>query len=108
MIGGHWWDGFRGNEYPDEDEGASMAKAILKRHLKIDAEPDQVLVGLQRDCIPQYNVGHDKILKDTDADLLGNFRGTLSLAGSSYKGVGLNDCVRQARDAVMALKEDGF
>ncbi|KAL8797728.1 MAG: hypothetical protein Q9195_000080 [Heterodermia aff. obscurata] len=56
MLGGHWWDQW--DTYPDEDEGASMAKAVLRRHLGISTEPDAIRVALQKDCIPQYTVGH--------------------------------------------------
>lgn len=105
MLGGHWWDGF--SSYPDEDEGAAMAKTVLRRHLKIDVEPDAVNVGLQKDCIPQYVVGHEKRMKAAHGELMQGFRGKLKVAGNSYMGVGLNDCVMAARDIVMAIKRGG-
>ena len=102
MLGGHWWDDFV--SYPDEAEGVAMARAVLKRHLKIEEEPAMVNVGLQRECIPQYMVGHHKKMKNTHHDLMRAFRGRLAVAGNSYTGVGLNDCIRAARDVVMDLK----
>lgn len=102
MLGGHWWDGF--SSYPDEDEGAAMAKTILHRHLKVDIEPDAVQVGLQRECIPQYVVGHEKRMRMANSELMHGFRGKLKVAGNSYTGVGLNDCVRAAMDVVMGIK----
>lgn len=102
MLGGHWWDGWKA--YPDEEMGASMAKDILKRHLGISEEPRAIRVGLQKDCIPQYMVGHDlRMARGHDA--LQKFNGRLRVAGSSYTGVGLNDCVRSARNVVMGLVE---
>ena len=80
-----------------------MARAVLKRHLHIDAEPEQVLVGLQRECIPQYTVGHSKRLATARGDLMDGFHGRLSVAGNSYRGVGLNDCIKSARDLVIDL-----
>jgi oxygen-dependent protoporphyrinogen oxidase len=103
MLGGHWWDGF--DSYPDEEEGAAMAKAILKRHLRIEIEPEVVNVGLQRECIPQYTVGHEERMKRAHGELMSAFKGKLTVAGNSYTGVGLNDCVRAARDAVMGVKK---
>lgn len=100
MLGGHWWNDR--STYPDEDEGARMAKAVLKRHLGIDKEPTLIKVGLQKDCIPQYIVGHRERMAQTSS-LLGRFEGRLRVAGSSYTGVGLNDCVRAARDVVQRL-----
>jgi len=102
MLGGHWWDDF--SSYPDEDEGAVMAKMIMRRHLKIDVEPETVKVGLQKECIPQYVVGHEKRMRMANSELMHGFRGKLRVAGNSYTGVGLNDCVRAARDVVMGIK----
>lgn len=99
MLGGHWWDSF--SEYPDEAEGVAMAKALLKRHLKIEEEPIAVHVGLQRQCIPQYTVGHDARMKNAHGELIQSFKGKLAVAGSSFTGVGINDCVRAARDIAM-------
>ena len=103
MFGGHWWDGF--DSYPDEEEGASMAKAVLKRHLRIEDEPQVVNVGLQRECIPQYTVGHEARMKKAHGELMAAFSGKLTVAGNSYTGVGLNDCVRAARDVVLGIKK---
>ena len=100
MLGGHWWDGF--STYPGEDEGASMAKAVLKRHLNVTAEPRTLRVSLQRDCIPQYAVGHEDRMADASR-VLETWKGRLRVAGNSYTGVGLNDCVRAARDVVRGL-----
>ncbi len=101
MLGGHWWDGW--TAYPDEEEGASMAKAILQRQLGISEEPRATRVSLQRDCIPQYSVGHQKNMEDASRQLKRMFQGRLRVAGNSYTGVGLNDCVRAARDVVQGL-----
>ena len=101
MLGGHWWNGW--TKYPDESEGAGMAKATLTRHLGITEKPQAVLVGLQRDCIPQYTVGHHRRLHLTHKMLWENFQGRLRVAGNSYTGVGINDCVRSAWDVVQGL-----
>ena len=93
MIGGHWWDDY--DSYPDAEEGESMAKRILARHLNITETPVAVRVGLQKDCIPQYEVGHEERLAQADKELKA-FDGRLKVAGSSYTGVGLNDCVKAA------------
>lgn len=103
MLGGHWWDGWVA--YPDEEQGASMAKSVLRRHLGISKEPQAVHVALQRDCIPQYTVGHHSRMVQAH-EALKRFGGRLRVAGNSYNGVGLNDCVRSAREAVTGLSED--
>lgn len=103
MFGGHWWDTY--DSYPDEEEGAAMAKSILKRHLGVEEEPATVNVGLQRNCIPQYTVGHDMRMGKAHHELLRAFKGKLAVAGNSYTGVGLNDCVRAARDTALDVAQ---
>ncbi|KAK0102541.1 oxygen-dependent protoporphyrinogen oxidase [Cadophora gregata] len=102
MLGGHWWDAFE--TYPDEEEGINMARSVLHRHLKITDKPAATRVSLQRNCIPQYTVGHESRLQAAHLDLMREFKGKLAVAGNSYTGVGLNDCVRAARDVVMGMK----
>lgn len=101
MLGGHWWDDF--DTYPDEDQGAHMAKAILRRHLGVSEEPRVIRVSLQESCIPQYSVGHEDRMSVTSKRLTKAFGGRLRVAGNSYTGVGLNDCIRAARDVVEGL-----
>lgn len=103
MMGGHWWDG--AETYPTNDEGAAMAKAVLKRHLGITDEPEAVLVNLQKNCIPQYTVGHEERMKGAHDDLMKSFGGRLAVAGNSYTGVGVNDCVRAARDVAVRMRD---
>ena len=102
MLGGHWWDNW--DTYPDEGEGEYMAKAIVARHLNILEEPQAVRVSLQRECIPQYTVGHAERMGETSASLLRTFDGQLRVAGNSFAGVGLNDCIRAAKDVVAELQ----
>lgn len=102
MLGGHWWDGWPA--YPDEQEGLSMAKAVLERHLGIREEPEASQVRLQRDCISQYVVGHEMKLKEAHNNIWHEYRGRLKVAGSWISGVGVNDCLRSAWDVVRGLK----
>lgn len=105
MMGGHWWDDSFSSSYPTEEEGAAMAKAVLKRHLNISEEPAKVIVSLQRECIPQYTVGHGERMKRANSELMSSFGGRLAVAGNSYTGVGVNDCVKGAWDVVLRLKD---
>ena len=50
---------------------------------------------------PQYNVGHSLRLKRIESCLRGH--PGLMLAGCSYQGVGLPDCVRSGREAAVKL-----
>lgn len=119
MLGGHYWDACPGGSaaeggvdrragpcYPTADQAVEMARETLRLHLGVFEPPLATNVALNRDCIPQYTVGHDARLADIRAALRregGRFGGRLRLAGPSYKGVGLHDCIRSAREAVSGL-----
>ncbi|KAF1808997.1 Protoporphyrinogen oxidase [Eremomyces bilateralis CBS 781.70] len=103
ILGGHWWDGW--TEFPDEEEGVSMARAILSRHLGLNATPTATQATLQRECIPQYLVGHWSRMEKGHQELKQHFKGKLKVAGSSYTGVGVNDCIQSARNLVVDADE---
>ncbi len=92
MLGGHWWDDW--STYPDEEEGEFMARSVLLRHLGIGDEPRMVNVSFQQDAIPQYVVGHHARMATARQLLLHHFQGQLRVAGNSYNGVSVHDCVR--------------
>lgn len=106
MLGGHWWDALK--SLPSEQEGLWMARSVLARHLGITDEPDAQQVRLQRDCIPQYVVGHGRRMGEFHNQLLREFGGRLRVAGASYGGVGVNDCVRGAYDLGKRVKKKGW
>ena len=105
MLGGHHWKGR--TAFPSDAESVQMARDVLRQHLSVVEEPLATNVALNRDCIPQYNVGHDGKMKAAKQALLETFDGRLSVAGASYKGVGMNDCIRSARDVVKGLIAGG-
>lgn len=104
MMGGHWWDGW--SSYPSAAEGEEMAKAVLARHLGITEAPAACHVTLQRDCIPQYTVGHSKRMALAHQALLEGTGDRVRVAGAWYSGVGVNDCLRAAFDVVAGLAAD--
>ncbi|KAF2711386.1 Protoporphyrinogen oxidase [Pleomassaria siparia CBS 279.74] len=106
MLGGHWWDGWQG--YPDEYEGAELAKSVIQRHLGITEEPAACHVSLHHDCIPQYTVGYEDRLKQYGEKLQSDFKGKVRVVGNQYNGVGVNDCVRGAWSLAKALSGDGW
>ena len=104
MLGGHWWDGW--HAFPDEADAKAMALTVLGRHLGITEEPESINVAFQKDCIPQYVVGHNALLKKAEMEIEGVYRGKVRLAGSAFTGVGVNDCVRSALDVVEGLQNE--
>ncbi|WP_144554829.1 protoporphyrinogen oxidase [Bacillus sp. X1(2014)] len=71
----------------------------LKKTMDITMNPDFSIISRWQNSMPQYTVGHKQrltdILEDMNAELPGVF-----LAGASYGGVGLPDCIDQGEAAV--------
>lgn len=70
--------------------------------LGIDGEPIYAEAVQHRDALPQYELGHldrmeaiDRMFKDS----------RIFVAGTSYRGVGLPDCIRQGREAAAKILE---
>jgi len=99
MIGGVHASNVR--EMDDEDL-LREAKAGLSKHLKID--PKRVAqhltsheVGVMKDCIPQYRVGHFDRVKQLE-NILDKDVPSLTILGTSFYGVGLADSVSKAKE----------
>lgn len=107
MLGGHWWADWADSDLPSEDEGIEMAKNVIKRHLKIDEEPMLAKARLQRDCIPQYQVGYRDDMARIHKELVNTFGGRLKVTGTWWQGgVGFNDCVKNARETSRRVREE--
>ncbi|KAJ3146190.1 hypothetical protein HDU89_006331 [Geranomyces variabilis] len=105
MMGGH-----RFREYFGDVERADLGvlgdKAVeaVRSHLGVTAEVVERNVALHRACIPQYTVGHHQRLTEMQELLVGSEYGSkLSLTGASYFGVGVNDCVKNARELALRI-----
>ena len=101
MLGGHWWRGR--SSFPSEEEGVRMAKSVLRQHLNICAEPSAALVSLQRSCIPSYEPNHLGRMVQAHRALVEQYHGRVRVAGNSYAGVGVNDCIRSAYETARDL-----
>lgn len=108
MLGGHWWDGWASEDLYSPEEGVEMARTVLARHLGIVADPAATNVSLHSDAIPQYKVGHEQRMKDAHYALKRAYGGRVRAVGNSYTGVGVNDCLRAARDLARQLGSEGI
>ncbi|GAA3330032.1 hypothetical protein GCM10020331_080910 [Ectobacillus funiculus] len=67
--------------------------------MDIDAEPEFTVVSRWQEAMPQYTVGHKermaKLYEFMERELPGVY-----LAGSSYAGAGIPDCIDQAEAVV--------
>lgn len=84
---------------------ADAALEAVRRDLRISmgivVEPEFVETVRWPEAIPQYTLGHGARLAAVDEALAG--LPGLHLAGNAYRGVGVNDCVREARRVVEVL-----
>nr|2IVD_A Chain A, Protoporphyrinogen Oxidase [Myxococcus xanthus]2IVD_B Chain B, Protoporphyrinogen Oxidase [Myxococcus xanthus]2IVE_A Chain A, PROTOPORPHYRINOGEN OXIDASE [Myxococcus xanthus]2IVE_B Chain B, PROTOPORPHYRINOGEN OXIDASE [Myxococcus xanthus] len=85
----------------DEDALAALAREELKALAGVTARPSFTRVFRWPLGIPQYNLGHLERVAAIDAALQ-RLPG-LHLIGNAYKGVGLNDCIRNAAQLADAL-----
>jgi len=106
MMGGHWWDGWRG--FPTEEEGLQAACDVLERHLNITEKPVAHLVGLARNCIPQYTLGYNERLTEFAKNMSSTYKGRLRVVGNQFNGVGINDCITGAWNLARGLRGTGW
>jgi oxygen-dependent protoporphyrinogen oxidase len=78
----------------DEEALITLARDELKDLVGVTANPIFSEVIRWPRGIPQYNVGHLERVSSIDAALTRLPR--LHLAGNAYKGIGINDCIRNA------------
>lgn len=75
----------------DDKELIGMVFHELKDILKIHSDPEFIRIFRWHRAIPQYLIGHHRILHSLE-DILRNYRG-LYLTGNAFRGVSLNDCI---------------
>jgi len=88
------------------DDG-KLADAVLEELnpiLSMNREPDMVRIYRWDKAIPQYVFGHGEKLKSID-ERLKSFPG-LHLAGNSYRGVGMNDCIENGFKLAGSIMEN--
>lgn len=82
----------------DDAQIARVARAELKEIMSFgDVHPKMTRVARWPKANPQYNVGHAMRLRRIQSCV--NAHPGLALAGASYEGVGVPDCIRQGRAA---------
>ncbi|XP_041081776.1 protoporphyrinogen oxidase isoform X3 [Polyodon spathula] len=103
MMGGAWFSEVFGDpEEVKEEQLLQTAAQAVRTHLGVDAEPIWSNVSLQKDCIPQYTVGHWECIEKI-RQYLRQHSLPLSLVGSSYQGVSVNDVIFSSKRTVERL-----
>ncbi|XP_035730865.1 protoporphyrinogen oxidase-like isoform X2 [Vespa mandarinia] len=101
MMGGAWFEKYFGKDPSDEDL-LNIAIKQVKEILNIKKEPIAFNVAILKDCIPQHVVGHAQRLNHIH-DYISSRSIPLALCGSSYQGVGINDVILSAKEAVSKI-----
>ncbi|XP_078379655.1 protoporphyrinogen oxidase-like [Oculina patagonica] len=105
MMGGHWFNSLFGDtDSVDPGHLQDVAVEAAEKTLGIRAKPTSCLTTIQRDCIPQYTVGHSDRIGNI-FDFIDRRKLPLSLIGASYKGVSVNDCIYNAQLTVNRILE---
>lgn len=76
----------------------------LKKTMDITMDPDFTIVSRWNNSMPQYTVGHKQRLETIHEHIKTELPGVF-LAGSSYGGVGVPDCIDQGEVAVKKVLE---
>ncbi|MFG6149513.1 protoporphyrinogen oxidase [Halobacillus sp. B23F22_1] len=85
-------------DLPDE-EITEIALRDLNQIMKISEQPEFSIVTRWYDSMPQYSVGHKERIQQVTEQLNKQLPGVY-LAGASYEGIGLPDCIDQGEAAV--------
>ena len=75
--------------------------------IDIKSKPDFSVITRWKEDRPQYRVGHKQRIESAREELKEKFP-QVKLAGASYEGVGLPDCVDQGKAAVKEVLEELF
>ena len=83
----------------EEDEIIAVIREELKDILGIEASPAHMAVFGWPDSFPQAFVGHLDLVDEIDSMLPEG----IYTAGSSYRGIGVPDCIRQGKAAALKV-----
>lgn len=88
-----------GARYPNlvslnDTEISNIVRESFSKILGIKIDPDIEQIFRHEKAIPEYNLGHEKMLFEIEERL--KFLPGIFLTGNAYHGVGINDCVLAA------------
>lgn len=82
-----------------DDEIIKIVLEDMNKTMNITMEPEFAVISRWKNAMPQYTVGHkdrlSKVLEQVNKELPGVF-----IAGSSFEGLGIPDCIDQGEAAV--------
>ncbi|MBT2697509.1 protoporphyrinogen oxidase [Bacillus sp. ISL-40] len=87
-----------------DEEIINIALRDLNKTMNITDKPLFHIITRWKKAMPQYNVGHIERMKSVKESLIKELPGVF-LAGGSYEGVGIPDCIDQGEAAVKKVLE---
>ncbi|KAK6976961.1 hypothetical protein BgiMline_023426, partial [Biomphalaria glabrata] len=105
MLRGSWYDKLLSPDgtLPSGSDIVWMASQAAAQQLGIKSHPIRSHVTLQKECLPQYKVGHVSWVEKVEQKIKESNL-PLHLVGSSYRGPAINDCIYNAKKVVESLK----
>lgn len=94
--------GKAGDESIVERSDEEILRVVIKdlqRIMKVSDNPEFYRVTRWKNAMPQYVVGHQKWMREVSGKLQTALP-NVYLAGASYAGVGLPDCIDQGKKGV--------
>ncbi|MEH7122024.1 protoporphyrinogen oxidase [Bacillus sp. JJ1503] len=82
-----------------DDELIKIVLNELNKTMNITMDPDFAVISRWIDSMPQYTVGHKERIEKVKTHLASELPGVF-LAGSSFEGLGMPDCIDQGEAAV--------
>jgi len=87
----------------EDDEILDHSMVVLRRVLHLGASPARHWIFRWEHGISQYTIGHLERVEASEAATAGT---GLHLTGSSYRGVSVNDCIRNARETAARVARE--
>ncbi|WP_085506907.1 protoporphyrinogen oxidase [Thalassobacillus devorans] len=82
-----------------DEEIVDIVLNDLNKTMKITADPEFSVITRWKNAMPQYTVGHKQRMNEIQQAMQQKLPGVY-LAGGSYHGVGVPDCIDQGKEAV--------
>lgn len=85
-----------------DDQLIKNIQEDINKTMDITADPDFAIISRWKDAMPQYTVGHKQRLETVQKGVTEDLPGVF-LAGSSFEGLGVPDCIDQGEAAVQLV-----
>ncbi|WP_186580053.1 protoporphyrinogen oxidase [Aquibacillus kalidii] len=96
---------FEKMKFMSEEELFNFARGDIKKALGLEVDPVISEVTNWSDNMPNYQKEHADVVQDLEAELETNYPG-IYIAGCSYYGVGIPDCIKNGKVTAERLIKD--